>query len=107
MLLTTEDLYNQQYDYETLKTNIYLVSLVDILKTQRLTLDFCVKYILNVDFQLTKEEQEITIDMVKKYQPHIVDSDFVTIQAKSTNKMYKKLRIDSFEDFETYLKKHI
>ena len=103
MLLTTEDLYNHQYDYETLKTNIYLVSLVDILKTQILTINFCVKYILNTDFQFTKEEQEITIDMVKKYKPHIVDGDFVNIQTKTTN----KLRIDSFDDFETYLKKHI
>ena len=102
MSLTTEDLYNHQYDYETLKTNIYLVSLVDILKTQILTINFCVKYILNTDFQFTKEEQEITIDMVKKYQPHIVDGDFVNIQAKTTN----KLRIDSFDDFETYLKKY-
>lgn len=103
MLLTTKDLYNYQYDYETLKTNIYLVSLVDILKTQILTINFCVKYILNTDFQFTKEEQEITIDMVKKFQPHIVDCDFVNIQTKTTN----KLRIDSFDDFETYLKKHI
>ena len=103
MLLTTKDLYNHQYDYETLKTNIYLVSLVDILKTQILTINFCVKYILNTDFQFTKEEQEIAIDMVKNYQPHIVDGDFVNIQTKSTN----KLRIDSFDDFETYLKKHM
>ena len=85
MLLTTKDLYNYQYDYETLKTNIYLVSLVDILKTQILTIDFCVKYILNTNFQFTKEEQEITIDMVKKYQPHIVDGDFVKFFLKNSS----------------------
>ena len=29
------DLYKKKYDYETLKTNIYVVSLLDILKTQK------------------------------------------------------------------------
>ena len=39
------DLYNNKYDMQTLKENIYAVSLWDILKTQVLTRDFCVKYI--------------------------------------------------------------
>ena len=32
MILTNEELYKKKYDYETLKTNIYVVSLLDILK---------------------------------------------------------------------------
>ena len=101
------DLYNNQYDYETLKTNIYAVSLIDILKTQKLTADFCVKYILNTDFQLSDEDQTITIDMVKKYQPHIVMLDFVDAQLRATNKRLLKQRVDSFEDFESYMNRHI
>ena len=31
MIVTTEELYKNQYDYETLKANIYFVSLLDIL----------------------------------------------------------------------------
>ena len=101
------DLYNNQYDYETLKTNIYAVSLMDILKTQRLTADFCVKYILNIDFQLSDEDQTITIDIVKKYQPHILMLDFVNSQLRATNKRLLGQRVDSFEDFESYMNRHI
>jgi hypothetical protein len=101
------DLYNNQYDYETLKTNIYSVSLIDILKTQKLTADFCIKYILNTDFQLSDEDQTITIDIVKKYQPHIIMLDFVNAQLRATNKRLLGQRVDSFEDFESYMNRHI
>ena len=97
MILTNEDLYKKKYDYETLKTNIYVVSLLDILKTQKLTLDFCVKYILNKNFQFSKEEEDINIQTIKKYQPHLLDID---------NKILKK-RIDSVEDFESYMNRHL
>ena len=106
MSLTNEDLYKNQYDYETLKTNIYVVSLKDILKTQKLTAAFCVKYILNKDFQLLDEDQQITMEIVKKYQPHILDSDFLYVQIIATNKKLLRERIDSFEDFESYAKRH-
>jgi hypothetical protein len=101
------DLYNNQYDYDTLKTNIYSVRLIDILKTQKLTADFCIKYILNTDFQLSDEDQTITIDIVKKYQPHIIMLDFVNAQLRATNKRLLGQRVDSFEDFESYMNRHI
>ena len=66
-----EDLYQNKYPRNILKDNIYAVSLLDILKTQKLTIDFCVKYILNEDFQLTKEEEDIKIIDVYHYQPHL------------------------------------
>jgi hypothetical protein len=97
MILTNEDLYKKKYDYETLKTNIYVVSLLDILKSQKLTSDFCVKYILNKDFQFSKEEEEINIETIKKYQPHLLDID---------NKLLRK-RINSMEDFESYMNRHL
>lgn len=97
MILSNEDLYKKKYDYETLKTNIYVVSLLDILKSQKLTSDFCVKYILNKDFQFSKEEEEINIETIKKYQPHLLDID---------NKLLRK-RINSVEDFESYMNRHL
>ena len=97
MILSNEELYKKKYDYETLKTNIYVVSLLDILKTQKLTSDFCVKYILNKNFQFSKEEEDINIQTIKKYQPHLLDID---------NKILKK-RIDSVEDFESYMNRHL
>ena len=106
MLITKEDLYKNQYDYTTLKNNIYCVSLLDILKTQRLTADFCVKYILNEDFQILDEDQNITLDIVKQYQPHILDIDFVGSLTRAHDKKIKFKRIDSFEDFETYMNRY-
>jgi len=107
MVLTTEDLYKNQYDYETLKANIYAVSLMDILKTQKLTADFCAKYILNEAFQFLEQDQCITIDMVKKYQPHIMNIDLVSALMKATNKKMRGERVDSVEDFESYMNRHL
>ena len=106
-MITKDDLYNNQYDYETLKANIYAVSLIDILKTQILSADFCVKYILNENFQLTDEDQGITLEMVKKYQPHILNLDMVSAIVRATNKKMMRERIDSFEDFESYMNRHL
>ena len=106
MEITKEDLYKNQYDYETLKANIYAVSLMDILKTQRLTADFCVKYILNEDFQFLDEDQLITVEIIKKYQPHILDKELIKEFIKSSNKMIRGERVDSIEDFETYMNTH-
>jgi hypothetical protein len=99
MLITNEDLYKNQFNYEILKTNIYAVSLIDILKTQVLTAEFCVKYILNSDFQLTDEEQLLTIKDVKKYQPHITNDELNNLFKQK--KLLRKM--DSFEDFESFL----
>lgn len=100
------DLYANQYDYETLKTNIYCVSLIDILKTQILTADFCVKYILNNKFKLADEDQYITLDLVKQLQPHLSDDDFYKAELNVSMKRINRERIDSFEDFETYANTH-
>jgi transposase len=106
-MLTKNDLYSNQYEYETLKANIYAVSLLDILKTQKLTAEFCVKYILNENFQLSDEDQTITIEMIKLYQPHIQNIDLVSELVKATNKKMMRKRIDSFEDFESYMNRHL
>ena len=65
------DLYNNKYDMKTLETNIYLLKMDDILKTQHLDVKFVVKYILNPNYQFTLDEQSINMLDVLKYQPHI------------------------------------
>ena len=62
---------------EYLKANIYGLSLFDILQTQHLSYEFVCLYILNVDFQLSPEEEAISISDVCKYQPHLI-VDFFT-----------------------------
>lgn len=89
------DLYNRQYNLTTLKEHIYAFNLLDILKTQKLTCDFCVKYILNTNYQITEDEEKITIADVIKFQPHISKYElFVGI-------MNYDVEYDSFEDFES------
>ena len=52
------DLYNNKYDRETLKQNIYAVKLIDILKTQTIDVSFVVRYILNENYQLLSGEKD-------------------------------------------------
>jgi hypothetical protein len=94
------DLYNNQYDLNILKENIYAVSLWDILKTQKLTCDFCVKYILNKNYQLDKKDENIRIKDVLHFQPHLLKKDLlVSIINYSPDD-------DSYEDFESFANRH-
>ena len=88
-------LKNNNYSMIILKNNIYLWSLIEILKTQHLTKEFIIHYILNKDYQLTKEENEITIDMVLYWQKHIKKNDLLNLHLDNKRK-------DSFS-FEDYL----
>jgi hypothetical protein len=65
------DLYKNKYDRDTLKKNIYSFNLLDILKTQHLDYSFVVRYILNINYQFTHEEQSITTKDVLCFQPHL------------------------------------
>ncbi len=88
------DLYNNKYDRETLKANIFAVKLIDILKTQKLDLTFVVRYILQKKYWLVREDS-ITIYEVIKYQPHLLYEDIV----KELNDYEDD--DDSVVDFET------
>ena len=90
------DLQNIKYDYHTLKENIYDINLLDILKTQYITADFALKYILNKNYQLSREEEQITVIDVLKYQPHLLKTNLLV------DYKYGIKKIDSFEDFETF-----
>jgi hypothetical protein len=92
------DLYNQQYDRETLKKHIYAVSLVDILKTQKIDATFAVRYLLNPNYQFKPEESIITPKIVLHYQPHISEEELLReiIDYESDD--------DSVANFENYLK---
>jgi len=77
---------NIKYKMENVKKNysknemiekIYTLNLWDILKYQKIDAEFAGFYILNKDFQLTKEEKEITIQDVLKYQPHIKKNELL------------------------------
>jgi hypothetical protein len=89
------DLYNNKYDRQTLKNNIYALKLIDILKTQTLDVTFIVRYILNGNYQLDDKEETITADLVLKYQPHISKIEL------SNEMLIYNSDDDSVDDFET------
>lgn len=93
------NLYNNKYDRQTLKENIYAFNLIDILKTQQLDTTFIVKYILNHLYQLTDEEKKINIDLVLQFQPHIKKDELL----KELNKYNSD--DDSVENFESFSNK--
>jgi len=93
------DLYNNKYDRETLKQNIYDINLIDILKTQILDITFIVRYILSDLYRLTDEDKTIDINMVLKLQPHIQRKKLIEALDNYNSDD------DSIEDFETYLKR--
>jgi hypothetical protein len=86
------DLTTNKFNMKTLKDNIYNLNLLEIIETQVLTKDFIIKYILNKDYQLTKEEMDISIKYVLKWQKHINKLDLLDYNIK---------RKDSFT-FEDY-----
>lgn len=96
------DLYNAQYDRQTLKDHIYEVKLMDILKTQHSSLDttFIVRYILNPSYQLCVEDEQITIDVVLQHCHHIQKSRLLDELAKYDQDN------DSVEDFQSYSEKN-
>jgi hypothetical protein len=94
------DLKNNQYDMNVLKENIAAHNLWDILKTQVLTKEFCIKYILNKNYQFTEEEEQITFKDVLRLQPHIEKRELlVGIVNYSPDD-------DSYEDFESVSKRN-
>lgn len=89
------DLYNQKYDEEILKSHIYQLKFMDIIKTQILDVTFIVKYILNDKYQLHEEDQ-ITIEDIIKYQPHISEGTLLKCLHEYNSED------DSVVNFETY-----
>jgi len=89
------DLYNNKYDRQTLKDNIYNVKLFDILKTQKIDVSFAVRYILNKKYQLDNKDSTITAPIVLKYQKHI------TYDELQKALQYYDSDDESIDDFET------
>jgi hypothetical protein len=89
------DLYNNKYNRQILKDNIYAVKLIDILKTQKIDVTFAVRYILNLKYQLNDDDIAITAPIVLKYQPHITYDEL-----QKTLHEYES-DDDSIDDFQT------
>jgi len=63
------DLSNQ-YSEKILEKNIYEIHLFELLKTQKISASFAVRFLLNEKYQFL-EDEKITIKNVLYYQPHL------------------------------------
>ena len=63
----------QKYSINVLEENIDKLSLWKLLKTQILTREFCIKYILNDECASCDEDTYITWQDIIQYQPHIAE----------------------------------
>jgi hypothetical protein len=93
------DLYNNKYDRETLKNNIYALNLIDIVKTQHLDYTFVSRYILNKKYQFSNDEKNINIYFVLEWQPHL----HIDVLLKELNDYDND--DDSVTDFQTFSEK--
>lgn len=72
-LYSNIDLYKNKYTISELENNIEYLVLWDILITQKLTADFCFTYFWteNDEYAKDKDDKEICIQDVLKWQPHL------------------------------------
>ena len=92
------DLYEKQYDRQTLKDNIYVIDFFELLKTQKIDATFAVRYLLNKNYDLDDKYKILTPELVIRLQPHISMDEL----------RYESLNYDSDDDsvtdFETFSK---
>jgi len=79
MYIKNIDLYKKQFKIDELKQNINNLNKKIILKTQKLTADFCIKYILDLEIDNGDENSYIFDEIyIRKKQPHITDDEWNT-----------------------------
>ncbi len=75
--LTNSDLVFNKYDIDTLVKNIKHLDKKYLLHTQKLTADFCVKYILDLDIESGSEDSYLyDKNDILENQPHITEEEF-------------------------------
>lgn len=75
--ISTDDLFKNQYDMETLEYNMIECNLFqwEVLITQKLTPDFCAKYLLDEKYSACDKERYICNLTVLNWQQHISKSE--------------------------------
>jgi hypothetical protein len=69
--ITNIDLYSNKFPIDILEKNIDKLDLTTLIKTQDLTYEFIVTYVLNEEYQITPEEKTIDIYDVVYNQKNI------------------------------------
>jgi hypothetical protein len=76
-ILTDSDLCNETYSLDVLKKNINNLNKKVVLRTQKLTAQFCVKFILDTAVVSGSEASGVySKQHILKMQPHITNEEF-------------------------------
>lgn len=70
-IISNIDLYSYKFPIDILENNINNLDLLTLIKTQDLTYEFIIKYVLNEEYQITPEEKTIDIYDVVNNQKNI------------------------------------
>jgi len=75
--IENKDLFLSNYSNTILEKNIDKLVLLDILTTQKLSIEFAVKYILdpNEKYAKTEDDKDICINDVLHFQKHIKETE--------------------------------
>lgn len=72
--ITTNDLIYNKFDIQTLESNIDHLDFKTLLRTQILTAEFCIKYLLNNEYASCVEDTYyFTYGKILLYQTHITE----------------------------------
>jgi hypothetical protein len=75
--ISDSDLCNQSYSLDVLKKNISILNKKVVLSTQKLTAQFCVKFILDTAIVSGSEASGVySKEHILKMQPHISNEEF-------------------------------
>jgi hypothetical protein len=76
-VISDSDLCNECYSLDILRKNINNLNKKVVLSTQKLTAQFCVKYILDTAIESGNQESGIyTKEHILRRQPHITNEEF-------------------------------
>tara|TARA_B100001093_G_C26165828_1_gene733543 strand:+ start:113 stop:373 length:261 start_codon:yes stop_codon:yes gene_type:complete len=85
MSLTDNNLLNNpnKYSIEELEKNINNLNKKILLSTQKLSVEFCIKYILDLDINNGNEDSYIfDVNYILSFQKHLTESQFLEILNK-------------------------
>lgn len=85
MSLTDNNLLNNanKYSIEELEKNINNLNKKILLSTQKLSVEFCIKYILDLDINNGSEDSYIfDVNYILSFQKHLTESQFLEILNK-------------------------
>lgn len=93
-IINWHDLYKKKYSMEILEYNINNLQIKIILHTQKLSADFCAKYVLDEYYCTCDEDIDlISFYYVLRHQPHITEEE-LAIALKKYEPYHKGSNLD-------------